>query len=875
MPPGLPIRRPPRLPAARLAPGLLALLLGAVAGPAGRAVGAAPSPGEPPGPWSARWSAALRDLDVAIPPGSPLDWGRSFPAFTPPRRSLLARSPGSRPGDAPVSRSVPAGERLEVRIGSSNGLVRVLTWDLAAHLEWMVVRREEGPLSGAPARMPPRPAYGDGLYWVSLAPLLRLLLHPGLVSEAETAVHLVEIGSWVEGVLDAAGGEKGLAATVALVRERVRPQDASAPIPLEPLPAAGATVEGAAGGADQPSATRGRMLSRFLLEELLRQHPYDPEGRFGEHIFLFAEELEPWLVRYAGHGASFPRRNAVAALARYETRTAAEALLALAATTQDPVVLVRALAGLGRFRAPLDAAPLVERLGRTEDPLERVSLIGALGRLGHRAAVPRLLELGAEGLEARDGDLVLAILDALCLLRDGGNAAALVAFADEVSGACARLPRAWRRDAPAPTVLPDALDPPEQRATVLAQHALLLRQRCRPDDPGVRAELLALLDQNELPSWASEATARGLQRYVGSRLARVVPSARFLFVEGLAWVGDPSARALLLVAEDPRVEEALRGHALGRLPAELRADRLAEVLARRDEDPALRLQAFGLLEREGDARLAELAHALLRECAAQAPGAAAPELRYLFLSAVRALDERRELRAEELVPLLDHVRAPLQRAGDLPARLEELIGRAADLAAGGAKLDLVREAVGEVVEVALAAGINPDLTEDTRRELRELVLGQLAGLRARPGDVEYRGLVVRTAVGKLLGTPLPLPNRLQGEFLPAVPLEEEIVLALGRTRAPMAVEHLAALLGERASRLLPHVALAVGMAGQPSLAPRLAQLLLDERPLVRFCAAEALASLTGVAEDVDWMFAPGPERFAAAERVWGRLQEER
>lgn len=802
---------------------------------------------------------------MAVPPGSPLEWGRSFPAFTPGRLALgplTAPREGrdAAPPDARETITTSDARRLDVRIGTASGLVRVLTWDLAAHLDWIRMRRNPAPVTGAPTRMPDRPAYGDGLYWVSLAPLLRLLLHPGVVSRAETVLHLTEIGPYVEDVLDAAAAEKALADAIALVRERIEPRDTSAAVPLQP-------------GVD--ATVRARMLSRFVLEELLRHHPYDPEGRFGERLFLFAAELEGSLARYARHGHSFVRRNAVSALARYETRTAAASLLELAAGTDDPVVLVRALAGLGRAGAPLDWTPLIARLERAADPLERVALIGALGRAGARAAVPLLLRYGREALAAHDVDVLVTVLSALAELRDARSAPELAAFAAAVQTEAVERPRSFRLEGPPPLVLPDVPDPPERRATVLLHHALLLRQRCAPDDEGTREALSALLERSPPPSWAEDATARGMQRYVGSCLERVVPSARFLFVENLAF-GDQGGRAdLALVADDPRVEEALRGHALARLPADERSQRLAALLQRREADPVMRLQAFALLEREGDRRVVELGHALLRECAALEAGKGSPELRYLFLQTVRALDARGALRAEQLAPLLHHVRAPLNGAGDLIADLERLIAEAADLAAGGAGAQALREKLLVALERVRAAEVNPALDESTEDEVLKYVVGQLAGLRARPGDAEYRELVIGAVAEKLLGAPLSRPDRLRGEFLPTVPLEEEILLALGRTREPLAVEVLAQFLGPGKGSWRAHACLALAAAGQRSVAPRLAPLLLDEEPFVRFCAAEAVTSLTGATVEVDWMFGPSAERFAAAERLWAGLQEKR
>src|SRR5690606_40522496 len=110
-----------------------------------------------------------------------------------------------------------------------------------------------------------------------------------------------------------------------------------------------------------PDARR-RMLSACVLSELTAAHPYDPDAGFGARLFLLGEEAFELLRAYTQHPDPFTRRNAVAALGRYGTRDAARALVVLAATSDDDVVLVRALAALGPQRGLLDAAPLARRL---------------------------------------------------------------------------------------------------------------------------------------------------------------------------------------------------------------------------------------------------------------------------------------------------------------------------------------------------------------------------------------------------------------------------------------------------------------------------------------------------------------------------------
>ena len=303
------------------------------------------------------------DLDVSIPPGAATDWGRAFPAFTPSRGSLFATSPRPEAGgaDAPDrSSSRPRKAELDVHIGSSFGLVRILTWDLQGHLSWISGQHDLEPLSGRTGREPDLPRPGDALYWIGIAPLLRLMLHPELVSEAGTLAHLIEIGEPVLGVLSSVEREGQLRDAARLLEEEILARRGSV------APLAGETP-------------LDRMWSRFVFEELVRAPPYDPQDDFGAQLFVFGEELLPYVLRYTSSDDPFLRRNAVAALSRYRQRDAYVALVEHALTGEDPVVLARALAGLGRGFGPAVGSALAERLDPRDEPWLQVAMIAALG----------------------------------------------------------------------------------------------------------------------------------------------------------------------------------------------------------------------------------------------------------------------------------------------------------------------------------------------------------------------------------------------------------------------------------------------------------------------------------------------------------------
>src|SRR5690606_6161815 len=250
-----------------------------------------------------------------------LEWGRAFPALTPRGGPLFPRTPRAEQVEPGRTQAAPRTVEIERGVGSTFGLLRLLTWDLAAHLAWAEAGwpAPRAPRTASPADLP---TPSEPLYWISVSTLLRRLLHPALVPGPEAVAHLVEIGEPVLPLLDIATGERGLTELCKDVARRV-------------------LTESSAGRRALSGATsRERMLANFVLHELVSAHPYDPDAGFGKRLYMMGDELEEIVDAYARHPEPFLRRNAVAALGRYGTKTSTATLLELASTTPDDVVLM-------------------------------------------------------------------------------------------------------------------------------------------------------------------------------------------------------------------------------------------------------------------------------------------------------------------------------------------------------------------------------------------------------------------------------------------------------------------------------------------------------------------------------------------------------
>jgi len=784
------------------------------------------------------------DLDVAIPPGSPLEWGGAFPGYTPPETPLFPRSGASEPAPQRTraeSTSRGAASEGEVRFAQSFALLRILTWDLTSHLTW-ITAPPRGPLSGGVSGRPPPPRHGDPLYWVGLAPLLRLMLHPELTHTHETLAHLVELGDPLLPVLAAATAEASLAAHVERLRALV-PPGGSVPV---------GTFEG---------PVRTRVLARFTLEECLREEPYDPVGEFGKRLFLLHEDVEPFLAEFTRHPSLALRRNALAALARYRTRSAAATLARVAAEERDPVTLVRALAALSSYRGKLDEAPLLARAEAEREPVLAAAWIGALGRLGARSAVPWLLEQGEAALARHDGERLLSVLAALARIPPTAERARVTLLARKVLAEVRAESSPWRAPGPRSSESADVPDARDARARWLDDLATLAGAAADPLAPASASALLGL----------AQPGARDARLAAGESgldpLAGLAPALRGLYLDVLAQVGEPGLARLAALALDPGLEAGLRGRALALSSYDRRAT-LAARLAEPSQREELRIQGLEVLRLDRRAELGEHARALTAELVAGGTLQTTAARRYLWTQALRARAPGTPFAPAELLVLWNALRASpaLQRGlrQRVAARLDALVRTALE-GARGAKLEDEAQAWLELV-----APLAPERDARAAKAALEALVEALREARKHRGEEGFAdGLVQRLLLEHTGHAPPALARG--GHFEPSVPLEEELVLALGRTRDPAALEVLLQLLALPENDLRGELCLALALSGEPAVARELAARLLDDEPFVRLCAGEGLRALAGVTFEHDWVYGPEAERRERAEALAAEL----
>ena len=801
-----------------------------------------------------------RDVDIGVPPGSPLYWTRAFPAYTPPRQGLFPKTrarPDAKPTeDDPASgrtSSSPTARALAFRNTDGFGLVRIITRDLPGYFRWMRPNGNKAPTTGSSRLLPGPPEFGSGLYWVSVAPFMRLMLHPQIVPYESTLAHLLEIGEPTLHLTEDLKAEQGLRGAVADLRERLVPR---------------APVKGASRALEAEDA-RGRMLSRFTFEELLRVHAYDPEKSFAKRLLFFAEETEPWVLRYAREGNLPLQRAAVAALGRYRTRAAVDGLMERALFAEDAVVVIRALSGLSNVQGPLDVAPLARRLRNEEDPILQTAFCGALGRPRAFVALEPLLDLAREGIAKRRSGVALEALGALIRIGvDRDSAEELERFLESAEGTLKRAPNSFA--VPRGNLTADLPDEPRDRSDMLLQLLRILRLQLRPGDEEAVRNLFELADQS----------TRGGEPDFG----RVHPPVRLAYLDALSRAGQLGMKRLRAIAESDAHDASVRGHAIRRLPF-LERSRIARTwLSRRNTDD-LRLVAFETLVADVDPDMIAAGRELIEEASALRSDTSAAR-DYLFLRAVRTLSEAGRLEMIQLAPLIFHAENRADVLGERVTPIQERIDRLVDVFVQGKTLNYVKPQIEELVDLVIRSELNSAVNEETRKKVIDYITDEIDGLKAHRRNANYVRNVRTSIQVVLLGWN---PSRFDetartragmlkglGSFSTPVDLGGEVLLALGRTRNRAAADLLADFLANRHNRNRAYACLGLGIAGFQEHVKTLASFLLDGDPYVRFCSNEALRRLTGIELDVDWMYGEAADRFDGAETFlkWTLAKEE-
>ncbi|MBL8897438.1 MAG: HEAT repeat domain-containing protein [Planctomycetes bacterium] len=798
---------------------------------------------------AARALAIRFDLDLALPPGTPLDLSRALP-HTPvgPPRTPSTPAATNANGERRTA-STPQTIEIAPAVPGGFALLRVLTWDLTAHIGWLgEVDRAEHPFTRGGGELPYPPPVQRPFWWMTLAPLLRLLLHPQLVSEEETRAHLIELGEAVLPALDAARSEPALEPLCEQIAAQIGRPTHGSPAPRR--------------DADPDRA----MWLRFVAEQLVQRHPHDPELGFGEQLYLFGERAVPAVVEYLDHEHPFLRRNAVVALERLGGRAALDALVERFGSTKDPVQWCRAALALGRRRYAPALDPLLEALAKEEERWRLAVLMHAIGSIGE----PRAAALLAKRAHAFLGhpDLAMAALVALARLPQREAPDEVRRYLEAVLREPATR---WRCPETPPGYAPDRPDANDARHRALVQLARIARSASALGDAS-SAEVLLGWVGTPAPS-ARELRFTGLES-ASSSLSQILPPARLVYLEQLARLGEPGRRVLLAVARDGQVDPLLRAEALRFAPSEERALLAAELSEDPRAEDSLRVAALEILSALRPPALAAVAARLARPLLkGRDLDSLAPAERFLLRRAMEALGATGG--ADGLELLLAWAAA---RSAEAPvsSKLEQALRAQAaalvSLVAEKRSVKAARQEIADLVDLAISKRLSPIYREANREQALARIAALLEGLRARH-EASYRELVAVSIANELTGR-APSGGNAEVVFEPRVPLGDALCSELARRSAPQTQLALLRRLQEKSGLERGYAALALGGVSPRVAGPHLLAALEDREPFVRLCASVALERATGEPNRCDWI-SGSPAACTAAIESWRAALEQR
>jgi HEAT repeat protein len=328
------------------------------------------------------------DIDVAVPPGTPLEWDKDLHQPVPTGwRSRVpttgkpsdaakpgAPDPGARAGVNKKGMTVTSHPPIEFGVTNLYQYFGITTVDIVNHIK---VEAPGGGLykdgdvatgGGSGVEWKYMPEHPTELVWTGVAGCLRSILHYELISVPETVAYLCEVGE----------------TTLPGTRVVNSPVGEKLKLLVTPVPEQFPAIRG--GGTPIES-----MFNRLVVVELTTGFPHALDPTFARRTLSLGERVYKQVVDAAKSNHSLLARNGVAILANYRTPEAVDELRKHL-RSNDPVVRYRALTGLGRLRDRACLPTLIAGLTSADD-VWRSACAYTIGVIGDPSAIDELMKV--------------------------------------------------------------------------------------------------------------------------------------------------------------------------------------------------------------------------------------------------------------------------------------------------------------------------------------------------------------------------------------------------------------------------------------------------------------------------------------------------
>jgi len=348
------------------------------------------------------------DIDVAVPPGTPLEWDkdlhqpiptgwRSRVPSTDRARDAAKPAPGGAPSPgAAAKRGMTVTSHPPIEFGVTNlyQYFGITTVDIVNHIK---VEAPGGGLykdgdvatgGGSGVEWKYMPEHPTELVWTGVAGCLRSILHYELISVPETVAYLCEVGETTlpgTRVVNSPVGEK-LKLLVTPVPDQF-PAIKSGSTPIE------------------------SMFNRLVVVELTTGFPHALDPTFARRSLSLGERVYKQVLDATKSSHTLLARNGVAVLTNFRTPEAVDELRKFL-RSNDPVVKYRALTGVGRLRDKAALPVLIQGLTSADD-VWRAACAYTIGAIGDNSAVDELMKVAKQ---TNDIEYLWSLLPAIARL---------------------------------------------------------------------------------------------------------------------------------------------------------------------------------------------------------------------------------------------------------------------------------------------------------------------------------------------------------------------------------------------------------------------------------------------------------------------------
>ncbi len=348
-----------------------------------------------------------RDIDVAVPPGTPLEWdkdlhqpvptgGRARVPTTDKAPEFKAPVPGSKTpqqGRTISAKDVP----LDYGITNLYQYFGITTRDISNHIKvtcpggGLVKDGDVATGGGSGVNWVYPPEHPVELVWIGVAGCLRAILHPELVSVPETVAYLCEVGE----------------PTIVFARQNNKDIDGPVGVKLKALVTGIPKELPAVKAGATPLET---MIYRLAVFELTSGFPHALDPTYARRTLSLGEDSYKAVLEASKSPHPFLARNASAVLVNYRNADVLKELRRLLGA-QDAVIRYRALTALAR-RKDAEIVPVLVKNLTSADDVFRAACAYALGQIGDPKAIDPLMRVAG----GADIDYLWSILPAVARL---------------------------------------------------------------------------------------------------------------------------------------------------------------------------------------------------------------------------------------------------------------------------------------------------------------------------------------------------------------------------------------------------------------------------------------------------------------------------